>query len=136
MLENHFRAYNEVLNRIQIKNMQLIKLKEDWYNISGTRFDDIKIRGGKAPDIADQLHNIVEQEEELKALINYRDELRKIHELEIDKITNNKKRAVLKLFYLDGCSIKQIAYCLKISEAHTKKIKRWAIIEFKEKNKA
>lgn len=134
-MENHFRAYNEVLNRIRIKNMQLIKLKEDWYNISGTRYDDIKTKGGKAPDIADQLHNIVEKEKELAAIISYRDELRKVHELEIDKIRDNKKRAILKLFYLDECSIKQIAYCLKISEIYTKKLKRWAIAEFSEKIK-
>lgn len=133
MLENHFRAYNEVLNRIRIKNMQLIRLKEDWYNISGTRYDDIKIKGGKTPDIADQLHNIVEKEKELAAIINYRDELRKVHELEIDKLSDNKKRAILKLFYLDGCSIKEIACCLKISEIYTKKLKRWAVAEFNEK---
>ena len=133
MLRNHFKAYNDVLNRIRIKNMQLVKLKEEWYNISGTRFDDIKIRGGKTPDIADQLHNIVEKEENLAALIKYRDELRKMHELEIDRISDNKKRAVLKLFYLDECTIKQIAYILKRSEGHIKRLKREAITEFKEK---
>lgn len=134
MMENHFKAYNDVINRIRAKNMQLIKLKEDWYDISGVRYDDIKIKGGKPLDIADQLHNIVQKEEELKAILSYKEELRKVHETEINKIGDNKKRTVLKLFYLDGCSIKQIAYCLRISEAHTKKLKRWAVEEFIEKN--
>lgn len=134
MMEKHFKAYNDVNDRIRSKNMQLIKLKEDWYDISGTRYDDINVKGGKPLDIADQLHNIVEKEKELKAIINYKEELRRIHEIEINKIVDNKKRTVLKLFYLDGCSIKQIAYCLRISEAHTKKLKRWAVEEFIDKN--
>ena len=132
-MNNHFKAYNDIVNRIRIKNMQLLKLKEDWYNISGTRYDDVKIKGGKMPDIADQLHNIMEKEKELSGLINYRDELRKIHEIEIDKVEDNKKRTILKLFYLDSCSIKQIAYCLRRSDAHIKRLKREAIEEFKQK---
>lgn len=131
-MNNHFKAYYDIINRIRIKNMQLMKLKEDWYNISGTRYDDIKIKGGKMPDIADQLHNIVEREKELSGLINYRDELRKVHETEIDNLKDNKKRSILKLFYLDECSIKQIAYTLRRSEAHIKRLKREAIKEFVE----
>ena len=129
-MENHFKAYDDVLNRIYIKNMQLIRLKEDWYTISGTKYDAIKIKGGKTIDIADQLNNIVEREKDLTALIKYRDELRKVHESEIDNIKNGNKRAILKLFYLDKCTIKQIAYCLKKSEAHIKRLKREAIEEF------
>lgn len=132
-MNNHFKAYYDIINRIRIKNMQLMKLKEDWYNISGTRYDDIKIKGGKMPDIADQLHNIVEREKELSGLINYRDELRKVHETEIDNLKDNSKRSILKLFYLDNCTTKEIAFCLKKSEAHIKRLKRDAIKEFMEK---
>lgn len=133
MMENHFKAYNKIVDDIHAKNMQLIKLKEDWYNITGTTFDEINIKGGQRLDIADQLHNIVEKEKELRATINYKEELRRVHEQEINKIKDSKKRTILKLFYLDGCPIKQIAYCLRKSEAHTKKLKRWAVNEFKEK---
>lgn len=132
-MENHFKAYDELMDRIRTKNMQLLKLKEDYYSISGVRYDDIKIKGGKPVDMADQLHNIVEKEKELVATMNYKEELRRIHELEINKIASGKKRTILKLFYLDGCSIKQIAYCLRITEGHTKKLKREAIKEFIEK---
>ena len=133
MMENHFRAYLKKLDDIRARNMELIKLKEDWYTLTGTNYDDIKVSGGKRIDIADQLHNIVEKEKELTAIISYKEELRRIHEKEINIIQDNKKRTILKLFYLDGCSIKQIAYCLRISEPHTKKLKRWAVNEFIEK---
>lgn len=129
MMEKHFKAYKDVTNRIQTKNMQLIKMKEDWYNLTGVKISDMP-KGGKSIDMADQLHNIVEKEKELKALIDYKEELRRIHEKEIDVINNNKKRTTLKLFYLDSCSIKQIAYCLGISESYAKKLKRWAVEEF------
>lgn len=132
-MNNHFRAYNDIVNRIRIKNMQIMKLKEDWYNISGTRYDDVKIKGGKTPDIADQLHNIIEREKELSGLINYRNELRKVHESEIDVVKNNNKRSILKLFYLDSCTTKEIAFCLKKSQAHIKRLKREAIEEFMKK---
>ena len=134
-MNNHFKAYNDILNRIRIRNIQLARLKDDWYSISGTKYDEMKIKGGKMPDIADQLHKIVEREEELRALINYRDELRKIHELEIDKITDSTKKAILKLYYLDECSIKEIASAIKKSVSHTKKLKGEAVKEFKEKCK-
>ena len=133
MMYEHFKVYNDLVNRIRTKNMELIKLKEDWYNISGTSYDKERIKGGVRMDIADQLHNIVEKEKELTGTINYKDELRRIHENEINIIQDNKKRTILKLFYLDGYSIKQIAHCLEKSESHTKKLKREAIREFKEK---
>lgn len=130
IIENHFRVYKNLVNKINLKNMELIKLKEDWYNVSGIRFDDVKIKGGIPYDIADQMHFIVEKEEELKAIINYKEELKRVHENEINTLTEHNKRTVLKLFYLDKCSIKEIAYCLRITEGHVKKLKRWAVDDF------
>lgn len=134
-LDRHFKAYNDLLHRINDKNMELIQLKENWYNISGVKYSDVKSTGGKIPDVADQLHFIVEKEKELKALINHKEELRRIHEIEIDKLGNAKKRTVLKLFYLDKFTIKEIAVSLKCSDGHIKKLKRWGVAEFLEKNK-
>lgn len=134
-MDKHFRAYNDLLHRIDEKNMELIQLKENWYNISGVRYDDIKVKGGKPVDIAYQLHNIMKKEESLKATIDYKEELRRIHEIEINKVEDPKKRTILKLFYLDKCTIKQIAYCLRISDGRVKTLKREAVAEFLEKNK-
>ena len=130
LIENHFKAYNEVESNIRYKTMELMKLKEDFYNITGVNLDTIKVKGGTSIDMADKLHVIVEKEKSLVALENYHRELRRVHEIEINKITNVNKRTVLKLFYLDHCSIKQIAYCLGVSDGHVKKLKRWALYEF------
>lgn len=130
IIENHFKAYKNLVNKINIKKMELIKLKEDFYNITAIRYDDVKTKGGVPYDIADQLQFISDKEDELKAIINYKEELKRVHENEIDKLSDNNKRTTLKLFYLDGCSIKQIAYCLRISEGHVKKVKRWGVREF------
>ena len=130
IIENHFKVYKNLVNKIYVKNMELIKLKEDWYNISGTRYDDVKIKGGIPYDIADQMHFIVEKEKELKATINYKEELKRVHENEINKLSDHNKRTILKLFYLDKCSIKEISCCLRVSEGHVKKLKRWGVTEF------
>lgn len=132
-MDKHFKPYNEIRNKIKCKEMELMRLKEDYYNISGMSYDDVKTRGGKPIDIADKLHLIVEKEKELVALNNYLGEMRSVYEREINKIPNENHRTILKLFYLDKCSIKQIAYCLGKTEGHTKKLKRWAVNEFREK---
>lgn len=134
-MDRHFKAYNDLLHKINVKNMELRQLKENWYNISGIRYDKVQVQGGKTHDIADQLHYIIEKEKELKAVINYKEELRRIHELEIDKVGSSNKRTVLKLFYLDKFTIKEIAVSLKCSDGHIKKLKRWGVAEFREKNK-
>lgn len=133
-MHNHFKVYDDIIDEIRIKNIRLIKLKEEWYNISGVRYDDAP-KGGKQIDIADQLHNIVELEEDIKRRINYKNELRRIFENEINMVYNNNYRVILKLFYLDYCTISQIAFCLKISDSHCKKLKRRAINEFISKNR-
>ena len=132
-MDKHFKPYNEIRSKINCKEMELMRLKEDYYNISGMSYDDVKTRGGKPIDIADKLHLIVEKEKELVAMNNYLSEIRGVHEREINKIPNENHRTILKLFYLDKCSIKQIAYCLGKTEGHTKKLKRWAIDEFRKK---
>lgn len=133
-MHNHFKVYNSLQQNIEYKNMELIQLKENWYNISGVRYGDQKIKGGKPIDIADQLHWITEKEKELQATINYMKELRRIHEKEIDKVDDPKKRTILKLFYLDKCTIRQISACMRLSDGHVKKLKRKAVAEFLEKN--
>lgn len=134
MIEKNFRAYKDVTTRIRIKNMELAKLKSDWYSISGIKYDDVKIKGTKPVDIADQLHNIVEKEKELIKLINQKEEIRRVHEKEISKLTDDKKRMILTFYFLDQYSIKEIACYLKSSESHIKKLKRKAIDEFIELN--
>lgn len=134
-MEKHFKLYNDLLYRINVKNMELIQLKENWYSISGVRYKDVVVQGGKPVDIADQLHIIIEKEKDLKGIVAYKEELRRIHEQEIDKLEDYNKRAILKLFYLDHCTINQIARCLHFSEPHVKRLKRKAVIEFMSKNK-
>ena len=131
LIDKHFRAYKNLVSKILVKNMELTRLKDNWYNISAVKYDDVKIQGTKQRvDIADQLNDIIELEQDIKATINYKNELKRVHEKEIDKIGDSKKCTILKLYYLEGCSIKQIAVCLENSESHIKKLKKNAISEF------
>lgn len=129
MINKHFRAYREIVTKINAKNMELIRLKEDWYNLTGSRLSDMP-KGGKPMDMADQLHYITEKEKELISLLNYKKELRRIHEQEIEKISDVNKQTILKLFYLDFCELKRIGQCIGKSLSHTQTLKREAVEEF------
>ncbi len=133
-MEQHMRAYNQLLHKINERGMELAQLKEDFENISGIRYDRVQVQGGKQYDIGDKLARIMEKEEQLKALEDYKEELKKVHELEFDKVENLKQRTILKLFYLYKRPIKQIAYNMRLSEDHVKTLKRNGVKRFLELN--
>lgn len=130
----YFKNYDDLIEEVNYRTLQLSQLKSNWYSLTGVRYDDIRVQGGKKLDIADQLHYIVEKEEELKELIERKNKLRKQHEEEINILDDRKKRSIMKLYYLDKCTIRQIAGCLHISDHHVKTLKRCAIEEFIQKN--
>lgn len=136
MIDEHFSTYKNLVTKLEIKSIELIKLKEDFYTITGTHYDDMpKSRGGIKITIEDKLHNIVEKEKDLKGIEAYKNEVRRIHEKEIERVVDQRSKTILRLFYLDGYSLKEISYCLRITEGHVKKLKRGAVYEFIKKNK-
>lgn len=132
-LDNYFHYYWSLLNKIISKNVELISMKEDMYRITGIKFDDMP-KGGLGKDITDQIHKIVEKEKELKMLINKKDEYRRVYENKISRLSNIKCQIILSLYYLDRCSIKEIASILEISISYVKKLKRIGSDEFLLKN--
>lgn len=130
MIESHFIKYNNLKDDIRYKNMELIKLKEDLKTLTGVSYDKLKVKGGVNITMEDKLHVIIEKEKQLQKLYDSYNELRAKHESEIDRIQDGTKRFILKSFYLDRCTIKEIAVTLEKSCGHIKKLKRWAVAEF------
>lgn len=128
-IDEYFKNYNRKLAKIKDKNIELIKLKDDWYNITGISYDQLKIKGVKT-DIANQLDTIVKKENKLKKLIIEKDEIRENCEKDIERIENTQYITIIKLFYLDKCSIKKISSCMKMSESHIANSKTKAVKEF------
>lgn len=135
MINKHFEEYDDLFYLIKEKNMELIQLKKDCSSLTAVRYDDVRVQGGISHDISDTLSYIIDKENDLIELVKYKEKLRRIHEEEINKIEDIKKRTILKLFYLDKCTVRQIAGCLHLSDGHIKTLKRTAIKEFEEKNK-
>lgn len=134
MMNKHFKKYDDLFYLIKEKNMELNQLKKDCSSLTAVRYDDVRVQGGKTRDISDTISYIIDKENELIELIKQKEKLRRLHEQEIDKVDNTKKRTILKLFYLDMCTVRQIAGCLHLSDGHVKTLKRSAIKEFLEKN--
>ena len=56
--------------------------------------------------------------------------MREKHMNYIRKLEDDRYRKIIKLYYLDRCPLKQISYCLGLSDSHTKKLKSHAMKEF------
>ena len=133
-LDKYFGYYWSLLDKIIQKNMELLYMKDNLYHVTGTKYEDVP-KGGANRDIADQIHNLVEKENEIKLLIGKKDEYRRVYEIKIDKLPNIKCRPVISLYYLDRRPIKEIADILEISISYAKKLKKIGTEDFLKQNK-
>lgn len=130
MINKHFYEYDDVLNRINEVQSKIIEIREKIYSVKGIRYDEMPSGSTLPTDITYYLIELEELEHELEELKNKRMELRKNHELEIDKLDNTKHRSVLRMHYLMKLDIYKIADTLNLSVSHIRKIKKEASDEF------
>ena len=113
MINKHFYEYDDVLNRINEVQSKIIEIREKIYSVKGIRYDEMPSGSTLPTDITYYLIELEELEHELEELKNKKMELRKNHELEIDKLSNTKHRSVLRMHYLMKLDIYKIADTLK-----------------------
>lgn len=128
-MEEHFKEYNEIINRINESLMQIKGYKEAM-TIKGISYSAIPKSTVLNADIAFYLGEIEEIEERLKELKEKRDALKKKHEQEIDNLSDNRYKTIIRMIYLEKLQINKVADVLEISVSHTKKLKRKAVEEF------
>lgn len=130
-IDMYFEDYDDILIEIKDLNIELISLKNDWYELTGTSFDKIIVSGYKNIDIADQLHLIIEKEKQLAKKIAEKEEFRKSCEtIYLSKIKNRRLKRIIKLSFLEKLSNKQISYNLNLSYDRIRHLKKEAIMEF------
>lgn len=130
MINKHFYEYDDILNRISEVQLKMIEIRENIYSVKGIRYDELP-KGSTLPtDITYYLIELEELEKELEALSNKKLELRKKHELEIERLENTKHRSVLRMHYLMKLDIYKIAESLNVSVSYTRKLKRYASNSF------
>lgn len=128
-MEEHFKEYNEIINRINESLMQIRGYKEAM-TLKGISYSAIPKSTSLNADIAFYLGEIAEIEENIKELKEKRDALKKKHEQEINKLSDNRYKTIIRMIYLEKLPINKVADVLEISVSHTKKLKRKAVEEF------
>lgn len=128
-MEEHFKDYNDIVNRINESLMQIRGYREAM-TLKGISYDAIPKSTTLNADIAFYLGEIEEIEEKLKELKEKRDILKKKHEQEINKLSDNRYKTIIRMICLEKLPINKVADVLEISVSHTKRLKRKAGEEF------
>lgn len=129
-MNEHFMEYNDILNRINEVQQKIIILKENIYNIKGISYDDIPKSSSSNNDITYFLIDIEELENELENLMIKKTKLKNKHEKEIAKLSSNKYKSVLRMYYLLKFDMFEISETLQISVSYAHKLKKLAVKEF------
>lgn len=129
-MENHFMEYNDILNKINEVLAKIDVLRDTMTSIKGISYGELPKGKGQSDSMIYYLAEIEELELGLIALKEKKNILRKEHELEISKVSNDKYRSVLRMFYLDKFDVRKIADTLDRSTSWVAHTKRKAIDEF------
>lgn len=136
MLEKYFENYTNKYHDMKRAFKRYLDLKSDFYDITGTKYDDMPKEKGKILGIDDLMQNIEEQYNiYLTNKISYIEERDKCQQ-DINKLEFETYRIIIEYAYLDFDCDKKILYNLKrhhkldYSYGYFRKIKRNAIKEF------
>lgn len=129
-MKEYFRQYNDILNQIREIEYKIITLKERLYSISGVRYDDTPKGSSPGNDIVYRIQEIDDLIQEKDRLQASKEELYKKHLSDINKVDDEKMRSILRCYYLNKLSIKEIAEIHGVTPNHITKLKRDAVYEF------
>lgn len=133
MLE-HFERYNELVNRIRELEYKLTVIKNTLYGIRAVSYSDLpKVRSNE-----DYRINFITEKEELESEIvelqKEKNALYQKHLKEIDKVSNERYRSILRSLYLLKLTYEDIEKMMNLSNVSVRKLKSLAIKEFKRVN--
>lgn len=129
-MKEHFRKYNDILNQIRELEYKIITLKERLYSISGVRFDDMPKAYGVGNDIVYRIQEIEDLIKEKNVLLEVKKELYDKHLKEIEQLSDERYRYVLRCYYLQKMTLKNISSLYGLTINHVQKIKGKAVEEF------
>lgn len=132
-MKNHFAEYNDLKIKLAEYNSRIDVLKERLYSVNGIHYDD-------APRVRNANSSIIYKIHEIDELVKDRDKLElhlnmvyTKHLNEIDMIRDEKKRSILRSYYLHRIALKEIARTYDVTLNHISRLKSQAVKEFKEK---
>lgn len=119
--------YNMLKINIEILNHQLEELKKE-EGMKGVAYDDVKI--SETNKFHSQTEETAIKNIELEKLINKKKEKLQNKLDTLDKLTeglNKVEREIIRMYYIEGKQWWQIAYEVKYSERHCRRIRSEAI---------
>lgn len=131
-MKEHFNEYTELYNRIKELNYKLETMARYLYDPKAVSYGE-QIRSTNPKTLCDRLSDKGEIEEEITRLQQQKRKLYDKHIKEISLIADERKRRILRSYYLDKMSIYDISSMLCITEKRLYVLKREADNEFKEK---
>lgn len=134
-MKEHFAEYRDIESQIKELEFKLHAKEADLYDIRAAGYTELP---SGSPHGDNLVFRIAEKDEVLKQINELkikRANLYNKHVKEIAKVSDERMRSILRSYYLHRMDLDSIATMLKLSKDHVKRLKREAIIEFKEKNK-
>ena len=131
-MKEHFEHYNEIKQKIKELFFNLEAVNSQLYGLKAVSYEE-KPKGNPLNDatlyLIDKKDRLEKQIDDLK---EKEQELFDLHNQEINKVVNDKKRSILRCLYLYGNSISETAKMLDISVSYLFTLKKEAEEEFKE----
>lgn len=126
IITKYFYEYRKKESLILTKQIEIMRLKDSLYKITGFNFSEINIKG-TPKEMFFEIDEIIEKEKKLKELILEKNELRKQYELDIDKLKDINMITIIKMYYLDHKDLKSISNIIDKSISWVKQLKSRAI---------
>lgn len=131
-MKEHFSEYTELYNRIRELNYKLETIKHTLYDPKAVSYGT-QIRSTNPRTLVDRIGDKDEIEEEIKSLQKKKRVLYDKHIKEISVVTDERKRSILRCYYLDKMPIYDISNLLCLTDKRLYTLKREAENEFQEK---
>ncbi len=129
MVEKYFEKYIEICKDIKEMIRELQVKKSDLYTLSGMNYEEC-LKSTIHTGFEESIQEIMNLEEMLKEKQKEKKELYEKYLIDLQNIINLKERKILKLFYLDMLTIKQISEIMELSDSYVKSLKSSAIDHF------
>lgn len=131
-MKEHFKEYNEIIMRIRELNYKLEVVNHNIFDVKGISYGD-KVRSTAPISINDKLIYKDELDNQMEELLAQKKVLYDKHIKEISLIDDERKRSILRCYYLLKMPIEDIANMLELTTNRVYKLKREAVREFKAK---
>lgn len=131
-LKNHFKDYNDTKDILEELEYKMMQLESEMYNVKAVKYSITPSGSGLYND--NKPFQIVKKDKLVEQIDIIRKEVERLEKKyikEIYCINDGKLRRVLRLIYLQGMDVEEIAEMMQYTSNHVYKLKKKAEEEFR-----